>query len=128
MKTSRASLAETDESIIEKHNPACRKRARTELAIVHRLIKDLSAAGYLLCVNDGEEIIRGDEQELVAAIFAVDEAWLKTSRPGSAKKSSVYLIMGNDGHDIISDYGISLEPVMEPLNKWIDEQMDAGKF
>lgn len=123
----------TDEQIIAKHDHGCRHRAKVELAIAHRVIHDLSAAGYTLEVNDGEEITKGTEQELISAIFSVDDAHLQTRKTGKLntlehRTSFVYFVLGNEGHDVISDYGMSLDPVMAPINDWIDQKVDNGDF
>jgi len=117
----------TDEGIILQHAQPCRRRARVELAIVHKVIKELRAAGYKLSVDDGGDTSSGDEQELVNAIFAVDESHLTTSMDGK-RKSFVLFVRGNDGPDVICDYGLSLELVMEPISNWIDVQVELGIF
>lgn len=113
---------ETDEEILARHDPAVRARAKIELEIVHELIKRLRAAGYVhFEVDDGgddEEDVEGD-QEIVHAIFAVDEAYLLARRTANDRASKVFLVMGNSGYDVISDYTLSLETVMEPLSEWI---------
>jgi hypothetical protein len=118
---------ETDDEIIAKHDTGLRHRAQIELTICHRLISDLKNAGYDVAVDDGEDTTRGSEQELITAIFAVDEVRLYTKKKGE-RNSCIYLVLGNDGHDVISDYGISLEPILGPINAWIDEKMDKGDF
>lgn len=113
-------MIQTDEEIIARHDESVRGRAAIELAIVHELIKRLVAAGYKVYVDDGDdELQNGEEQELVTAIFGVDVAKIVTMKDGTPKRSFVQLVMGNDGTDIIADYGISLEEVMDPLHEWI---------
>jgi hypothetical protein len=111
----------TDEEIIARHDPSVRERAKIELAIVHELIKRLKAAGFSkLFVDDGDDEKQDcddDEQTLVTAIFAVDQAHLET-----VTGMQVFLVMGNDGHDIIADYHIGLEKIMDPLLEWIEEE------
>jgi hypothetical protein len=36
--------------------------------------------------------------------------------------------MGNDGWDVINDYGVSLEPIMKPIDDWINKQVEVGAF
>lgn len=116
---------QSDEEIIARHDPKVRKRARTELAVIHRVIKDLKAAGKKLAVDDGDdEIIADDEQLLVTAIMGVDDANLITD----GGMSFVRFVMGNDGHDVINDYGVSLEPIIGPINEWTDAELAAGRF
>jgi hypothetical protein len=102
-----------------------------ELEIVHRVIKDLLAAGYKLAVDDGETTAGGTEQELVNAVFGVDVAALKTRKlidKYHSTHSFVSFVRGNDGHDIICDYGVSLEPVLAPVNEWVETQCELGFF
>lgn len=113
-------MIDSDEKILARCDEAVRGRAAIELAIVHELIKRLIAAGYSeLSVDDGDgEEQTGDEQGLVSAIFAVDEARLY------AKPYWVFLVMGNDGTDIVCDYHTGLDAIMDPLHDWIEE----GKY
>lgn len=115
-----------DETIILRHDVKCRHRARIELLVVRALITSLLAAGYDVSADDGEsDEVDGIPDKLITAIFAVDEAWIRTRKSGE-KTSFVYLVFGNDGWDVISDYGVNLEPIMAPLNQWIDEQESLG--
>lgn len=128
IKSQAGERTQSDDQIIEKHNRSVRNRARIELEIIHALIKALRKDGYEVRVNDGEEPASvGSEQELVTKIFGTDGARIETRKTG-CKNSFVYLVLGNSGHDVICDYGVSLEPVLEPLNNWIDAQIDSGKF
>lgn len=116
----------TDQEIIENHALAVRHRAKIELTIIHRVIETLRADDYDLSVDDGEEVTTGDDQKLVSAIFEVDEARLVTMKAGHL--SFVFFVLGNEGHDVISDYGVSLELILLPIFAWIEEQRANGTF
>lgn len=114
-----------DETIILRHDKSCRHRARIELLVVRRLIADLITAGYALTVDDGDGIRQtGTPDELISTIFGVDEAHILADKIDN--HAWVFLVLGNDGWDVISDYAVSLESVMAPLNQWIDEQESLG--
>lgn len=119
----------TDKESIAKHEPGCRRRARIELEITRRVINDLVANGYKVAVSDGEDYTKSDNIDiLVNAVFAVDEAQLSAHNKATGNKSFVSLVMGNEGHDIISDYGVSLESIIAPIFAWIEEQQASGNF
>jgi len=118
----------TDDEIIKEHHLSVRHRAKVELAIVHALIEALRKSGYEVRVDDGDDnATLGSEQELVEKIFGVDESNIVTRKTG-CKRSFVFLVRGNEGHDIICDYGVSLETVMDPLQNWIESQVENGTF
>lgn len=101
------------------------RRARVELRIVRRVLSDLRRTGYELDIDDGDEQTPvTDEGEALKLLFNLDEARIYTMREG--KTSFVYFVFGNDGYDVISDYGTSLDHVMEPISAWISQQQDAG--
>lgn len=116
---------ETDEEIINRHAPAVRRRARTELLIVHRVIQTLKAAGHKLTVDNGEDAtVTDDEQTIVSKLFACDEGHIITD----GGMSFVFFVFGNDGPDVINDYGVSLEEVLKPVNDWVDAESNAGRM
>lgn len=115
----------TNEEIIARHDPSVRGRALIEVKVIHELIKRLLADGWTLFVDDGDDELQdcdGDPQTMVTAIFAVDVATLHARKDG--KNRWVQLVMGNDGTDVISDYHTGLDPIIDPLQDWIEE----GKY
>jgi len=100
------------------------KRINVEKRIVRKLVRDLLAAGYELAVTyDGAEFNpwSQDFKTVTSNLFACDEEWLLTRKHGaSPERSFVCLVYGNDGWDVIADYGLSLEPVLAPINAWTD--------
>ena len=95
-------------------------RMRLEQKIVRRVAKDLLAAGFQISVSDGEEEVvtkSSDFDAILAACFSTDQDifFMKSGE----MVTFVQFIYGN-GADVISDYGVSLEPHIEPIQKWLD--------
>jgi hypothetical protein len=111
------------------------RRIQLEKRIARRVVRDLLAAGYVITVNNGgdenEIPYSQDYSEIIKAMFATDEEHLITRIPyefgGTVriKESFVFFVYGNDGWDVVNDYGTSLEPVMEPINRWCDQLQEA---
>lgn len=103
-------------------------RKRLEKRIVKRVVRDLLAAGYEITVNNGgdsnEILYSTDFKAITAVLFATDSEHLLVRKAEGGVSfvyvSFVYLVYGNDGYDVVNDYGVSLEPVMGPINQWID--------
>jgi hypothetical protein len=100
-------------------------RQRLEKMIARRVILDAIQAGYALNINNG-----GDENELpapsmkvkevLAAMFATDDEYLGYYKDG-IQVGWVLFVHGNDGHDVVSDYTVSLEPVMKGASTLADK-------
>lgn len=114
------------EAADQAEDPIARRQA-IERQIVERLIDDALAEGYTLDVYDGEEttVAESDDREaILAAMFSVDEERLYYRREGK-RVGYVFLVYGNDGHDVISDSTTNLERVMagaEALAESLAEQ------
>lgn len=111
-----------DEKIIARHDKGVRTRARLEIQIVRETLRALMGAGYGLTVNNGEDVTPQPfktEDEAVEMLFAVDEANLCTMS-AAGRGSFVFFVFGNDGHDVICDYGVSLEETLKPVNELAD--------
>ncbi len=125
--TTKADKAQTEE-LAKRHSNAAKPRARIEAHIIRLTLRALAAAGYTVAVqaeDEGETDVTGCEMKLLTAIFDLDAAVLRVS--GEGKKSSfVALVMGNDGHDVISDYGVSLESVLAPVHAEAERIADGG--
>ncbi len=100
-----------------------------EKIIVGRLVNDLIAAGYRITVNDGEEDVVTESADPAVIFPALASTYSDTltvchtttkGRTGQHPLTSwVLLIWGNDA-DIISDYGMTLDPLMQPIHDWTD--------
>lgn len=98
-------------------------RIEVEMTVARRVIKDLLAAGYVISVHDSEEVTLKrsmDAEAILKAMFTTDEDTLLAYKDGE-KNSFVQFIYGNSGWDVISDYGVSLEPIMAPILKWAEK-------
>lgn len=105
-------------------------RQVVERTIAARVVLDAIAAGYSLTVNNGgdkNEISPTQEADTVLrAMFATDDEHLFFSRDGK-QAGFVYFVYGNDGTDVISDYTLCLENVVDGAN-CLSNQIEAGKF
>jgi len=98
-------------------NAAARARITIERKIVLRLIDDLLAAGCELSVFDGEEQHpwTTDRAAVIRDIMNTDEDWLNVRRKSNRLhmlRGEVFLVYGNGGWDVITDYTMSLEPLL----------------
>lgn len=91
-------------------------RQGVERAIVSRIVDDLLARGYALSVDYGDgdpdyEVARSrDRSAVLGALFACDEERLFVHREGQERPFAwIFLVYGNDGWDVVSDYTTNLE-------------------
>lgn len=106
-------------------------RLRLERKIVRKVAQALIASGYSISVHDGEEVVIESSKklnEILAVCFSVDEESFFTHAPAGVHPSGsfVFFVYGNDGYDVICDYGVSLEPVMRGVNEYID-RLEEGR-
>ncbi len=95
-----------------------------EKKICKRLINTIHKQGYKFDINDGEEdVIRHsrDKKAAFEALFSTDEDYIIVRNDEGQRLGSIWLIHGN-GIDVISDYSTSLEPILEPVTKWIEQE------
>lgn len=103
-----------------------------ERRIVSRFVYDALAAGKRLAVSlergyDVDEMLLGsrDHKKIMDAAFAGDEAHIfvqpaegPTVLDGQiVSEGWVFIVLGNDGYDVISDYTVNLEPLLTNANK-----------
>ncbi|MDE3023052.1 MAG: hypothetical protein KGI54_14585 [Pseudomonadota bacterium] len=97
--------------------PSVVERGLVELKIVRKTAQALLKAGYSISVHDGEEVTLSKSQsfkEIMRAVMTTDEDCFFVYKNGS-RDSFIYFVYGNDGLDVISDYGVSLESVLKPV-------------
>lgn len=105
------------------HRCATCARIRTELKIVRKTASTLIRAGYAISVHDGEEVVLKRSRkvtDIMGVVFTTDEDNFFVYPKDSEQASFVRFIYGNDGWDVINDYGTSLEAVMAPVNAYCD--------
>lgn len=109
-------------------------RIAVEKRIAKKTIETMIAAGYFVSVFDGEEVAckyTQDAKVALDAMMACDEEWLRVGMLNPSIKpdakpykriGEVFFVYGNDGFDVVNDYSISLEPQMEVVNAYAEEQ------
>ena len=115
-----------DAKLLARADESVRPRVALEIAIVRRLLAAFIEAGYEVRADNGEgPHVAGSIDEMVDELFAVDEAHIRVRRNGVG--SFVFLVFGNDGWDVVNDYGVSVESIVDPVMKWgIDESERAA--
>ena len=90
-----------------------------EAAIVRNAVHELLDHGFTLSVDTGGEdyeIDRSvDPDAVIAELMNTDEDRL-LARAGESIKGWVHFVYGNDGHDVICDMTVSLEPYLPETN------------
>lgn len=97
----------------------------TDRAAVRQTLRALKAAGYkTTTVWDGEESTKvwgATEAAVIEALMATDQAWLYVTQAEGLRgpKAVLLFVFGNDPEEVIADYSIDLDPVVEPLfDRW----------
>jgi len=102
-------------------------RQEVERKIATALVKSALDAGYEICVDygDGKSEKLFDITSVLAAMFQGDDDRLYMYNSSNAKLIGwVWFVYGNDGYDVISDYTVTLEPIMGAANKISDHYSD----
>lgn len=108
-------------------------RKSIEEAIVTKLIDTGLEQGYYISVDDGDGyklVLSRDKKELLGLILDLDECSVSfdmTKDPGGLSFCTVDLAFGNDGYDVISDYGWTQEheALVDKLIKPVDNMATA---
>lgn len=82
------------------------KTHEIEQKIAKQIITDAIAAGYLISVDDGGEVVikrSRNKAEIVAAMFSTDSDTLTIRKADGTRVGAIFLVYGN-GADVISDY------------------------
>lgn len=112
----------------DRMTDAVRIRQAIEFYVIRQHVNALFAAGYTLKIDYmvDEENEGGDPaptfstwDEIKPHLMACDEENLLCFK-GDARTSSVKLVYGNDGPDVVADYGMSLEPIIGSLSEFDD--------
>lgn len=105
------------------------QRQMIERAIAREAIRGLLADGFKVSVFDGEETVLKDSIDpaaIVAAMFSTDEDQFHVQRGAGAgtEKGWVLFIYGNDGHDVIADNTVNIEPSLKGATELADKIAD----
>lgn len=113
-------------------------RQYIEKQIARRLVEDLVAAGYRIGRVDccgtrhgaghscGEENLAAaspgtnNVDQVLAAMFKGDDDHVYVNDARGNYVGWIWLIYGNGGDDVISDYSVDLDRIVEPVYAWVD--------
>jgi len=109
-------LTDQDKEILKRHSAGVRARAMLELAIVDALWDAAAKAGYWFELCDDREAPTDTREAFKTALFDLDAVGLDVYE-GRDCRGWVYLIFGNDGWDLISNYSTSLESFLTPVRE-----------
>lgn len=101
-----------------------------ERTIITKIITDVLALGCSISVNDGEEWVlkKSNSKKLIlAALFSTDEDIMAIYDAEGVKLGTIWLVYGNDGYDVISDYSVSLEDILKNATM-LAESFDDGSY
>jgi hypothetical protein len=112
-----------------------RFRMKVEELLVKQVVRDLLDAGYLLGVDDGEEISIHHSRNydaITAKLFTTDQDYIYVYVAGDDRKDLrpqywVRCTYGNDGIDVLSDYSTHLEPQIKTATE-IADKLERGEF
>jgi ribosomal protein S8 len=93
------------------------KRQKIERKIVRAILTKAKKEGYIISLDNGEEIIKLSPLNSIKAMleqcFSVDEEHIMLKKDGH--KKYIFLVYGNTGHDVICDYSTSLDEFISPI-------------
>lgn len=99
-------------------------RLDVERDIVTRTVDLLLSMGYLLTVDDGGDEypieMSMDRDAVLAALMETDMDQLGVSGADGAMIGWIMFVYGNDGWNVISDYSMSLDRILQPINEYAD--------
>lgn len=127
-----ALAAEPPVKIVAENMARCdagvRARRMMELRVVWGLIRHLDAAGFnAVQVDNGEELIDTDtDEQVMEHVFSVDESRVYF-RDGNNQRRMVYIVLGNDGWDAISDYSDDRGPFVAAMGAFDSEKVAGLK-
>lgn len=115
-----------------KGHRACKTcfRIAIEGEIATKTIDALLDAGYFIDVFDCEEFTlkrSRDKKAILKAMFTTedDRLYVRKSDKAGAEGDRigwVWFVYGNSGSDVICDYTTNLEPIMGPVNEWVEKE------
>lgn len=102
-----------------------------EEQIVRSAVRELLDQGYRLSVDNGGEDYEiehsADYDAVMAEMMATDDEYLVVSDSATGRiMGHVYFVYGNDGHDVIADYSVSVAPLLPETEKLAKELGDEG--
>lgn len=93
----------------------------SDRAAIRQVIRALKKVGYVpLRVFDGEDVVEaygGSENDVIAAIMAVDDATLAVTKGEGDEAGWVRFVMGNEPDEVVCDHTVGLSHVLDPLTE-----------
>ena len=101
-------------------------RMGIEQQIIRRAVIDILGEGYNISLYDGGEftVKRSIDLDLILNATQTTDGDMLKVYDGDELIGTVTLIYGNDGHDVIADYSLSLEEVLKGASLLADELAD----
>lgn len=99
-------------------------RIAIEKRIVKAIVTMFLDLGYTISVFDGEVFSvkrSSNKTEILNDCFDTDAVNLKMRDSTGEYVGTVYLVYGNDGFDVVSDYSVSLEHHMKCIEELADK-------
>lgn len=109
----------TDTQILARHHTGAHRRVRMELTIVDALIEAAKLSGYKLEVvagGESDEYGDGEPYDVKTALFDLDDAYVYVLDSEGEDLGWIRLVFGNGGDDLISNYSITLDDFLKPIN------------
>lgn len=115
------------EQFVTADSPAVKARQRIEIAIAKAFVDAALAAKYSIVIDNGDGNEQPAEQTTDAVLkimFQTDDEYVYLTHgdaTGDIIEAWVHFVYGNDGWDVISDYSVCLEPLMQGEVKRLQE-------
>lgn len=110
--------------LLDPSNPI-RRRIIMERAVIRRAVTDILAAGYSISIDYGEDELGCNKAQslgtVMAAIGASDMESLYVYRASGSIMGCIMLVYGNNGWDVMADYSLTLEGVLQGASKLAEE-------
>jgi hypothetical protein len=116
----------TNAELIKNHDVSVRPRALMEAVMCRKLIELANAAGYTIEIDEYEGEKTPDDDSILKACFNLDEIHMIFHKDGQ-RIGWVFLVMGNSGYDLISDYTTNLEEFLKPAME-LGDKLENGAF
>lgn len=101
-------------------------RMGIEQKIIGRAVADILNKGYRISLYDGGEftVKRSTDLNLILNATQTTDADMLKVYDTDEYIGAIHLVYGNDGHDVIADYSLSLEEVLKGASLLADELAD----
>lgn len=101
--------------LLSHYDPGVKNRGRIEMDIVTKILQQAQRDGFEVQEEGNENKPYDSIVEALSEIFAVDSInlWI-------GNNYWISLVMGNDGYDVICDYGTKAENWLKPINDYVE--------